>query len=226
MFELNFRDDRYLPFEGAGVISKWRLALPQALRPFDYSTITDVILHVKYTARDGGSLLRRLAQESLIDGVNAIGASNSGLNRLFSLRQEFPTEWYRLAKAAGTDDPRTEEFAISLRRFPFVFAGKSMRLTITSLALFAVPIKTVKTPVLLPNTLQVFAPGSATTLSATGETSLGPLRGRTFSVNNVVAAEKDEDAKWKLALPNADVAQFQAEVEDLLIICEYQLDNP
>jgi hypothetical protein len=24
MFELNFRDDRFLPFEGAGVISRWR----------------------------------------------------------------------------------------------------------------------------------------------------------------------------------------------------------
>lgn len=226
MFELNFRDDRYLPFEGAGVISKWRLALPQALRPFDYSTITDVILHVKYTARDGGSLLRRPAQESLIDEVNAIGASNSGLNRLFSLKQEFPTEWYRLAKAASTDDPRIEEFAISLRRFPFVFAGESMQLTISALALFAVPTKSVKTPALLPNTLQVFAPGSTTTLSPTAETSIGPLRGRTFSVNSVGVAEKDEDAKWKLALPSADVAKFQADVDDILIICEYQLGRP
>ncbi|KAH8796017.1 hypothetical protein F5882DRAFT_287560, partial [Hyaloscypha sp. PMI_1271] len=28
VFELNFKDERYLPFEGAGVISKWQLDLP------------------------------------------------------------------------------------------------------------------------------------------------------------------------------------------------------
>jgi hypothetical protein len=27
MFELNFRDERYLPFEGAGAISTWQLEL-------------------------------------------------------------------------------------------------------------------------------------------------------------------------------------------------------
>jgi hypothetical protein len=29
MFELNFRDERYLPFEGAGAISEWRLEFLQ-----------------------------------------------------------------------------------------------------------------------------------------------------------------------------------------------------
>jgi hypothetical protein len=27
LFELNFRDERYLPFEGTGAISSWRLEL-------------------------------------------------------------------------------------------------------------------------------------------------------------------------------------------------------
>ena len=40
VFELNFRDERYLPFEGAGAISQWRLELPQNFRQFDYQTIT------------------------------------------------------------------------------------------------------------------------------------------------------------------------------------------
>ena len=218
MFELNFRDERYLPFEGAGVIGKWRLAMPQAFRPFDYSTISDVILHVKYTARDGGGLLRKAAQDALTDAVNAIGASNSGFNRLFSLRQEFPTEWNRFAKASSADEPRSEEFAISLRRFPFVFAGKDKELSITSLALFAVPTKATTRPVSLPDTLQVFVPAGATAPPATGETSIGALRGRTFNANNVVVAEKDEEAKWKLAADN-----FQSDIDDVLIICQYRV---
>src|SRR5205823_3804502 len=60
MFEMAFQDSRYLPFEGAGVISSWSLELfndnsedfGRSLRQFDYSTITDAILHVKYTARE------------------------------------------------------------------------------------------------------------------------------------------------------------------------------
>jgi len=51
MFELNFRDERYLPFEETGAISSWRLELPKEVRQFDYNTISDVIVHVKYTAR-------------------------------------------------------------------------------------------------------------------------------------------------------------------------------
>ncbi len=47
-FEFNFRDERYLPFELAGAISEWQLELStdEELRPFDYSTISDVILHL------------------------------------------------------------------------------------------------------------------------------------------------------------------------------------
>ncbi|KAK3395005.1 hypothetical protein B0H63DRAFT_533434 [Podospora didyma] len=46
---------RYGPFEGAGAVSSWRLEMPpSAVRPFDYSTISDVVLHLWYTAVDGG----------------------------------------------------------------------------------------------------------------------------------------------------------------------------
>ncbi len=33
LFELNFRDERYLPFEGAGALSQWHLQCPRELRP-------------------------------------------------------------------------------------------------------------------------------------------------------------------------------------------------
>ena len=51
MFETNLRDERYLPFEGAGVISAWSLALLGKPRSFDYDTIADVLLTIRYTAR-------------------------------------------------------------------------------------------------------------------------------------------------------------------------------
>lgn len=45
LFETNLRDERFLPFEGAGVKSTWKLELPVAFRQFDYNTVSDVIFH-------------------------------------------------------------------------------------------------------------------------------------------------------------------------------------
>lgn len=69
LFEANPRDERYLPFEGTGAVSEWQLVLPASSTTdpgqFDYGTISDVILHLRYTARDGGPLLRDAAVSSL-----------------------------------------------------------------------------------------------------------------------------------------------------------------
>ena len=63
LFELNFDDARYLPFEGAGVISRWRLEMngPAALR----ASITDVILHIRYTAKEDAGSFKTKALASL-----------------------------------------------------------------------------------------------------------------------------------------------------------------
>ena len=42
MFETNLSDGRFLPFEGAGAESKWKLELPASFRQFDYNTISKV----------------------------------------------------------------------------------------------------------------------------------------------------------------------------------------
>lgn len=96
MFETNLRDERYLPFEGSGVISEWRLALPanpsqNEPAQFDYNTISDVILHFRYTARPGGGLLRKGTMEHLNQQIEH--AKTAGSTRLFSARHDFPQAW-------------------------------------------------------------------------------------------------------------------------------------
>ncbi|MBO9202543.1 MULTISPECIES: Tc toxin subunit A-related protein [Niastella] len=94
MFELNFRDDRFLPFEGAGAVSRWRLDLPAGFRQFDYDTISDVIFHLQYTAREGGGLLKQFSENNLNSFLeNASG--EDGMDRLFNLKSEYSNEWYR-----------------------------------------------------------------------------------------------------------------------------------
>jgi len=54
LFTLNFNDDRYLPFEYTGAISTWCLTFPnpEAQREL-LESLTDIIVHVSYTARSG-----------------------------------------------------------------------------------------------------------------------------------------------------------------------------
>jgi len=52
---LSFQDERFLPFENAGVISTWHLKL-SPIPQFVYALISDVVMHLRYTAREGGLL--------------------------------------------------------------------------------------------------------------------------------------------------------------------------
>ena len=99
MFELNFKDERYLPFEGAGVISKWRLELP-TVKQFDYNTISDVVLHVKYIASEGGEQLKNSATGSISVQLNQISQqlNETGLHIPISLKHDMPNEWNLLVK--------------------------------------------------------------------------------------------------------------------------------
>jgi hypothetical protein len=103
VFELLFRDERYLPFEGAGCISSWQLSLPSAFRQFDYSTITDVIVHVHYTSADGGDNLQAIVSSALSTFVKNVQdlSQDLGLFSLFDLKNEFSGSWYQAMNPAA-----------------------------------------------------------------------------------------------------------------------------
>jgi hypothetical protein len=124
LFETNLRDERYLPFEGSGVISEWRLQLPadpSKNEPcqFDYDTISDAILHIRYTAREAGGLLRNGAISNLKTGIEA--AQAIGSVRLFSIRHEFPTEWAKFKNGAATP---VSELTLTLKEEHYPFWSK------------------------------------------------------------------------------------------------------
>jgi len=53
-FQLNFQDERYLPFEYTGAVSRWRLTFPSPdAQAAMLESLTDIIIHVSYTARRG-----------------------------------------------------------------------------------------------------------------------------------------------------------------------------
>lgn len=141
MFELNLKDERYLPFEGAGAISTWRIELPHATNRFDFSTISDVILHLRYTARDGGPQLREAAWNATFDQQTTrfpealpkppdpqAAPAPRAASRMFSARRDFADAWYRFLNPRDNQPDLLLDFDLSPARFPYPVAGAATML--------------------------------------------------------------------------------------------------
>ena len=121
---MNFRDEKYLPFEGAGAVSEWQLDLPANFKPFDYQSISDVILSISYTAEDDEVLRGKVEDKSAtLEGTLSNYLSNNSLTRVFSLRREFSGAFNRLIEAAA-GNPTTIE--ITDRHFPLFLQGRQL----------------------------------------------------------------------------------------------------
>jgi hypothetical protein len=114
LFETNLRDDRYLPFEGAGAISTWRLELPIDLPQFDVGSISDVVFHLRYTARPA----RQLAAPALAFLTDEVLSDPQNLVQLFTLNYDFGTAWHGFASAASDAD-RKLLVEVTTAMFPY-----------------------------------------------------------------------------------------------------------
>ena len=123
-FELKFQEDRYLPFECAGAVSRWQIDIPRNGNQFDLDTLNDVVMHLNYTARDGGDILRRAASETAHRHLPGDGL------RLFELRHDFPEAWtaLRLQNSSETDH-RDLILKFSRNMFPFLTGNCELRVT-------------------------------------------------------------------------------------------------
>lgn len=128
VFDLTFSGPKYMPFEGAGVISSWRIDLPTEIRKFDYESISDVLIHIQYTAQEGGALLRAVANEAVRNTAKAIKTEGTqdGFWAMFDLKNDFINEWYgfssRLvaAKKSSSDETTSKMELGNLKdRLPF-----------------------------------------------------------------------------------------------------------
>jgi hypothetical protein len=127
VFDFSFRDERYMPFEGAGVVSTWTLSLPKNFRPFNYDTITDVILNISYTALADGVLRQRVEDaNAALEGTIASVLSSEPLARAVSLRQEFSAVFQR----AMLSPPGTQvHLDIDDRFLPIFLRGRAINIS-------------------------------------------------------------------------------------------------
>ncbi len=84
LFQFSFNNERYLPFEGINPCgSSWELEMNSEFRAFDYNTISDVLLHINYTADYGEPGAIDIPEEGIPVG------------RYFSLKHEFSDDWFK-----------------------------------------------------------------------------------------------------------------------------------
>jgi len=227
LFETNLRDERFLPFEGAGAISTWHLELPTDFRPFEYDTISDVVLHIRYTAREGGALLSQQSAQELQDAINALIGSGGkpGLARIISLRHEFPTEWYRFKTVADANGKHVQTFSLSKDRFPFLFQGRTI--SITQIDLLGVPKPVTDQPPL--SNLKFNQPQTAIETTPDSGAQIGKLihlvkSGLGVVVQSVTEPAMQHQADWILSVEQDGNGNMQLDqFDDILIVCSYQV---
>jgi hypothetical protein len=124
LFETNLREECYLPFEMMGLAgSQWQLTLPADLPQFDFDTITDVILHMRYTAREGGEQLKAAAVANLQNLIKS--AQTVGSTVLFSIRHDFSPQWAKFKGVTIGGATPTAELQLTLvpELYPFWTQG-------------------------------------------------------------------------------------------------------
>ena len=111
MFALNFEDERYLPFEGTGAVSSWTLNMPPETNRINFDSLSDVIVKVRYTAKDGGSNSYGTDVKNLYKGA---GIEYQNLKaKSIELNQAFASSWYQMFNTLPVNNQQKISFPIT-----------------------------------------------------------------------------------------------------------------
>ncbi len=246
VFELGFRDERYLPFEGAGAISEWSIELfsdfsatdkdfGRPLRQFDYGSIYDAILHVRYTAREDTGVFKNNANTHLRKYPDT--DMPVPLFLALDLRRDFGAAWSRFLNPAIPANGNVFELEMSTALFPHRDAAKTLKInTFVLLARCSDPLSEEDYEVTLTPPLPEAPPPPEPSPPLSIPMSLSPsdtYGGLHFSQKDVSAAgikivPTDPPLCWKVKVsrkeggnPIEDPVKKVMELEDLVLVLGY-----
>lgn len=221
VFELNFNGERFLPFEGAGAVSDWTLKLPDMdIASFDYQSITDVVLHMRYMARDGGPAKAAIAKTDLKNHLSSWSASHPPV-AMISLKTAFPTAWHRLFNPTVAGNYQID-FDLMDKHYPYLSSLFANR-TIEAGALGVLLKK--ETSGAFNLSLDAEIAGAPKGSFSVGINPTNPTDNKLYgNVDLGMTASQSEPsvANWKLDL-SANPATTMEQVEDILLILKYKL---
>jgi hypothetical protein len=104
VFQLDFHDERYLPFEGTGAVSSWTLSMPPETNRIDFDNISDIVVKIRYTAREGGVEFGSLVKRLYAQGGERYAYLNASS---FYLSQTFSAQWSQLFATPPVEGKQT-----------------------------------------------------------------------------------------------------------------------
>jgi hypothetical protein len=127
VFDFSFRDERYMPFEGAGAVSIWTLKFPKTFKPFDYATITDVLTHISYASMQDGVLRDQVeAENAALEGTITHALTNTPFVKVVNLRQDLSSTFQRLLNSPA-NTPLA--FELDERALPIFLKGRDLNIS-------------------------------------------------------------------------------------------------
>jgi hypothetical protein len=176
LFEVNLRDELLLPFEGSGVETAWTLELAPAANAFDFETLVDVFMTIRYTALEDGGYRDRVLKQLGADSTGKVAVDGQ---IFFSARNQFPDQWYHFQNPRFLADPTKYGYGASQVQPPY-----SILLDLTAADFLPnednqkmrrLTIAAGKVPGKIPVELQFTPPGAAAPYSVDGDLDQGRL---------------------------------------------------
>jgi hypothetical protein len=124
MFELNLHDERRLPFEFHGAVCRLRIEMPQDNNYMPMEPLTDFMLTLNHTTREGGYPLAGVAKESARKHLPGAGWC------YFDMRHDFPDAWQLLQNWCREKKSGARlAFGLERKMFPYVPALGELAIT-------------------------------------------------------------------------------------------------
>lgn len=225
VFRFDFNDARYLPFEGAGVASEWKLTLPSEFRSFDYNTISDVILNINYQSKNGGETYKEEVNAQITTALAdvVLESGGNGLRRSISVKREFSNQWYRFLHPEEGAISQSMVLNLSTSRFHYLFRDKTITIDQIELIVFADEL--VKGEAISLTLTHASEASESVALSADAEVG-GHSRGSS------VASLAESAGEWTIAIDDTDIPSnwalgsptegFDPDLlEDLVVVVHY-----
>jgi hypothetical protein len=193
------------------------------MRQFDYSTISDAILHIKFKAREDAGAFKNGAITHLREYFSPGDGATPSI-RMFNLRQEFPSQWYRFLNPTNPADGNTFMLEMMPSLFRILDQEKSLKVKVLWLLARCTNAGTYSVELtLIPPAPNPPVGPQTCTLARVNEYGGLHFSQTDLSAQPIEMVPTDAPTKWriKMAGPSGNLNPDPTEVEDLMLVLGY-----
>lgn len=222
VFELNFRDERYLLFEFSGALSNWSFKLfhdaadidgyGKSLRQFNYDTIGDVIIHFRYTAQESDNL----KAPAIANLRSNLGSTNWMTTSMIDLKTTFSTEWHKFLNPVDASEGNILNIRFRKNLLPYRDSSQDLVITEVTFVAEAPPGNQYQVSLNIPS-------GEAGNIELVSDT-LGSLHvGQIESLTIPFYLVDDEETLWNIRFEKTGGELLQTnELKNMYLVFGYR----